>query len=522
MTTTTPTRSNGRTHAIFEDLTGLRAEGYVRDSTIDQKDGYGPDLQRGASNTFANAYGLILGGAWYTDFITGTSTLKRSGFQQALADAQLKLFDVLLVYHTSRFARNRADAIRYKQELRQMGITIVFVSQGFISGNDNDFLNEGINEVLDEQYSRNLSRFVSDGLRMKYEHGVANGKPPFGYRSEKLDNGKRERKVPDPLTMPVLIELLKGYSSGKHSLHSLATHMNSLGYSTRLAKPFTKAGMETILKNRFYEGKAVYHPGKPDEEVREGAHTVPDEVKELWGKCQEIRLSRSQSRNVLITRDHRYYPLSGPLVCHYCDLAYHGKASKRNNGDTALKMEHDLRRCETKPTIVATSGLHAQFAERVLPHIGLDDGWETAILRSMDTSKPVEDIDSIKRVQEALARLRKMYLWQDVSDEQYAHQKSELERELRVLQFTGVPVSLPKLGRAAKLLSDLPALWQHPGTTDKQRQEFSREVFEQIRMDGRDIVAIKPREKYVPLFAYIVQSQGVIGVCPTPVEQTTP
>jgi len=185
-------------------------------------------------------------------------------------------------------------------------------------------------------------------------------------------------------------------------------------------------------------------------------------------------------------------------------------------------MEHDLRRCETKPTIVATSGLHAQFAERVLPHIGLDDGWETAILRSMDTSKPVEDIDSIKRVQEALARLRKMYLWQDVSDEQYAHQKSELERELRVLQFTGVPVSLPKLGRAAKLLSDLPALWQHPGTTDKQRQEFSREVFEQIRMDGRDIVAIKPREKYVPLFAYIVQSQGVIGVCPTPVEQTTP
>lgn len=61
---------------------------------------------------------------------------------------------MLVVYHTSRFARNRADAILYKQELRGLGTTVVFVSQGIISGNDNDFLTEGINEVLDEQYSR--------------------------------------------------------------------------------------------------------------------------------------------------------------------------------------------------------------------------------------------------------------------------------------------------------------------------------------------------------------------------------
>ena len=31
----------------FEDLRGLRAEGYIRDSTLDQKDGFGPAIQRG-------------------------------------------------------------------------------------------------------------------------------------------------------------------------------------------------------------------------------------------------------------------------------------------------------------------------------------------------------------------------------------------------------------------------------------------------------------------------------------------
>ena len=78
----------------FEDLAGLRAEGYIRDSTLDQRDGFGPELQRRAVENFANTHGLILGSAWYTDFITGTSTLKRSGFRQAFEDGKVDRFDV--------------------------------------------------------------------------------------------------------------------------------------------------------------------------------------------------------------------------------------------------------------------------------------------------------------------------------------------------------------------------------------------------------------------------------------------
>ena len=48
----------------FEDLRGLRAEGYIRDSTLDQKDGFGPSIQRGNEERFAEAYGLVLGSRW--------------------------------------------------------------------------------------------------------------------------------------------------------------------------------------------------------------------------------------------------------------------------------------------------------------------------------------------------------------------------------------------------------------------------------------------------------------------------
>ena len=33
---------NGHWHLTFEDLKGLRAEGYIRDSTLDQRNGFAP------------------------------------------------------------------------------------------------------------------------------------------------------------------------------------------------------------------------------------------------------------------------------------------------------------------------------------------------------------------------------------------------------------------------------------------------------------------------------------------------
>ena len=216
----------------FEDLRGLRAEGYIRDSTLDQKDGFGPAIQRGNEERFAEAYGLVVGRRWYTEFVSGRSVEKRLEFHRFLEDAGMDLFDVLLVDHTSRFGRNQAECIRYKEELRLLGKTVVFVSQGIISGSDRDFLAERINETLDEQYSRNLSRYVSAGLYEKVVHGLAVGPPPLGYKSEILSGRKGERKVPDPDAMPVLLSLLQDYSTGDYSYRDVADRLNARGLRT--------------------------------------------------------------------------------------------------------------------------------------------------------------------------------------------------------------------------------------------------------------------------------------------------
>ena len=53
--------STSQKEITFEDLKGLRAEGYVRDSTLDQRDGFGPDIQRSNILRFAQSYDLVLG-----------------------------------------------------------------------------------------------------------------------------------------------------------------------------------------------------------------------------------------------------------------------------------------------------------------------------------------------------------------------------------------------------------------------------------------------------------------------------
>ena len=119
----------------FDDLKGLRAEAYIRDSTLDQRDGFGPDIQRKNIQRFAETYGLILGQHWYTEFISSFHRWdKRQQLQHFLDDARLDHYDVLLVDHTSRFGRNQAECIHYKEELRHLGKVVVFVSQGIISG----------------------------------------------------------------------------------------------------------------------------------------------------------------------------------------------------------------------------------------------------------------------------------------------------------------------------------------------------------------------------------------------------
>ena len=502
----------------YEDLKGMTAEGYIRDSTEDQRDGFGPELQKKAIENFAKTYGLFLGAAWYTDFITGTSTLKRSGFLEALLGAQLNHYDILLVFHTSRFARNRADAIRYKTELKKFGKILIFVSQNIISGRNTDFLSEGMNEVFDENYSRTLSGWVTGGLQTKHENQIANGKPPLGYKSEKYENGKHEIKVPDSKglggdpkkgSLETLLYLLRQYSTGLYSYESLAEHMTICGYRTRLGKPFTKGGVEAVLSNRFYVGKAVFHPGKQDEDVREGKQEVSDEVKSLWLECQKVKHNRASQSIGRPRSAKRYYPFSKISICDECGHHYGGQPVLRKSGQVVRRLYHRRPFCKVEPHSIRVENVMSQFQENVLPYFKVSEECSSKIFNVLSRENEGSSQENKRTALErAIKNLRKQHLWGDLSDEEYRREKRDLERQLSVVSHSAIPKDFINLDRAVQLLSDFSSLWKQPAITDEQRELLIKEVFEETRLRGNTLVSIKPKPEYQPLFAYIV-TEGV-------------
>ena len=217
--------------------------------------------------------------------------------------------------------------------------------------------------------------------------------------------------VLDHDTMPVLLAALRGYAVGKNSLRTLARELNAQGYSTGDGKPFTESSISTLLNNRFYEGKVVYHQGRPDEQVIDGVHQVPEEVRELWLRCQKVRRERNQpGQPSPKARAQRIYPLTGVLVCDGCGLPFHGIGS-HSRGLISPRMAHSWHRGAMRPQSVAAPRIEEEFAQRVLGCVTLDDGWRQAVLRALAKKGPQPDHSlEIGRIDGALANLRKQHL----------------------------------------------------------------------------------------------------------------
>lgn len=106
-----PLRQNGS--MADATLPAARAAAYVRESTEEQGQGFSPDAQRQAIAKFAAENELEIVGE-YCDFHSGWRKADgRPEFQRLMADAAERRFDVVLVFHTSRFARNQVEARRY-------------------------------------------------------------------------------------------------------------------------------------------------------------------------------------------------------------------------------------------------------------------------------------------------------------------------------------------------------------------------------------------------------------------------
>jgi DNA invertase Pin-like site-specific DNA recombinase len=166
----------------------------VRRST-DRQEHSIPD-QRRAIELFAAERGLTVERFYTDDAISGTSTTRRKGFLEMVADAQSSSpapFGHVVVYDVKRFGRlGNDEAGYYRHILSTCGVEVLYVSENF-SGDGTDDLLRPVKQWQAREESKDLSKVTIRGLLSKVPGGWwMGGVPPYGYDlSYSNDHGPR-------------------------------------------------------------------------------------------------------------------------------------------------------------------------------------------------------------------------------------------------------------------------------------------------------------------------------------------
>lgn len=256
--------------------------GYVRVSTETQAEkGYGKDVQENAIKEYCKANGLQLVEIFRDLGVSGT-LIERDGLSDMLAALSEGEVKKVIVMNTSRLWREDMAKVVIKRELQKIQAHVISIEQkdyNIYSKDPNDFLINGIMELLDQYDRLSINKKLAKGRRQKAKSGVkACGNAPIGYKWKHEGVGK-PIVVIDEEKAPIVKEIFKKYLECK-SLLKVQRYLKEQGYKTQQGKDFSTMAIRHILTNRFYLGEVKHS----DVNV-EGQHE-PLINKIIFGKVQ--------------------------------------------------------------------------------------------------------------------------------------------------------------------------------------------------------------------------------------------
>lgn len=299
---------------------------YIRVSTDDQTE-YSPQSQLKEIRKYAETNGFYIPDEYiFTDEgISGRSTSKRPQFNQMIATAKKKPkpFEAVLLWKFSRFARNRTDAIVYKNLLRnQCGIDVISISENLGDDRGTAVILESMFEAMDEYYSINLSAEVKRTMLMKAENGEALGPAPFGYKNE------NKQYIIDETQADIVRMIFNLYETGA-GVRAIAQTIGQMGVRTKRGNLPDNRFVEYILKNPFYIGmirwsddresnKKRYRNNPEGTTVYKGRHEGIITT-DQFERVQEIISQKSRMYQKYQRKDApRTFMLKGLVRCDAC------------------------------------------------------------------------------------------------------------------------------------------------------------------------------------------------------------
>lgn len=227
----------------------MRIAAYCRVSTDKEEQRDSLAHQKEFFLEYAGRNGHELFRLYADEGVSGTSLKKRAAFQQMMRDAQLGLFELVVVKDISRVARNTVDFLQSIRVLKSIGVNVVFLTANMTSLGDSEFILTIFGAMAQEE-SGNLSKRVKWGKKVNAEKGRVPQRI-FGY--DRIDNFTLQINSAEA---EVVRDIFRMYLEGA-GCRSISLALNAAGAKTKLGCEWNPRGVRRVLANPIYCGHYV-------------------------------------------------------------------------------------------------------------------------------------------------------------------------------------------------------------------------------------------------------------------------
>lgn len=272
--------------------------------------------------------------------LSGTSTKKRTAFNQMIADAMSQKIDLIITKEISRFARNTLDSIYYTRKLKEYGVGVIFMNDNINTLDADAELRLTIMSSIAQEESRKTSDRVKWGQKRRMEQGVVFGRDLLGYD---VSGGKLTINEEGAEIVRLIFHKFVNEDKGTHVI---ARELREAGVNTSTyMKQWSNTGILRILRNEKMCGdliqKKTYTPSYLNHEKKYNRgqeefvvlrdHHEPIISRDLFERAQRELERRSPTSEQKAKHSNRHC-FSGKIKCGICGSSFVSRTKKRKDG----------------------------------------------------------------------------------------------------------------------------------------------------------------------------------------------
>lgn len=229
--------------------------GYGRVSTLEQKKGYGIDIQVRSIKQYTQAYGLSLATCYIDEAHSGVQE-RRTALQRLLRACKAGTIEAIVIPSLDRLSRSLRFAENLFYAFEQMGVKVYIVDMPHYDSTDRkEVFFRQIKGAMAEEGRKDIIERLKQGREARTREGkMSGGNLPYGYQRT---NGAIQI-VPEEAAIVQLIFALHGQGIRDQEI----THvLNEGGYRRRNGLVWIQRQVGKILRRKALYTEGVVHYG---------------------------------------------------------------------------------------------------------------------------------------------------------------------------------------------------------------------------------------------------------------------